>query len=119
MTTHSSVVNKGKYFGVVNNEGKILIPFGLDTIYSITNEGKNKYFMVYYEKTYDVIQYLDSIYKKKTESSSMENTSSSETNSSSITSSNASSNTSTSSATNSSTNSSSQSNSATNASNKQ
>ena len=66
------VVNKGKYFGIVSSEGKTLVSSGLDTIYSITNEGKEKYYMVYYEKTYDVIQYLDSIYKKKKEAESKE-----------------------------------------------
>ena len=77
------VVNKGNYYGVVDYNGNILIPFGLDTIYSVTNAGEDTYSMVYYEKTYDVIQYLDSIYKKNKKTESTEETSSSESSSSS------------------------------------
>ena len=66
------VVNKGKFFGVVDYKGNTLIPAGLDTVYSITNAGKDNFYMVYYEKTYDIIQYLDGVNKKKKEAESKE-----------------------------------------------
>lgn len=70
------VVNKGNYFGVVDYTGNVLIPFGLDSIYSITYAGEDTYSMVYYEKTYDVIEYLDRIYKKNKEMGNEESSSS-------------------------------------------
>lgn len=51
-----------KKYGVYNNEGELLIPFGLDNVYSITSAGVLEYKMEYHDTTSDLEEYLVSVY---------------------------------------------------------
>ena len=52
------VFGKNGKYGVVNSIGKIIIPFEFDKIYSITNEGKDEYFLESGNKTIKLTNYL-------------------------------------------------------------
>lgn len=52
------VVQKDKYYGLINSSGKELIPAGVTDMYSVTSEGKNVYYLTYLGETMNVIDYL-------------------------------------------------------------
>lgn len=68
------VIKKDKYYGLINSTGKSLIPCALDTIYSITTEGKTNYKIEGKQNdtpySYDLEQYFDKIGVKKVEKNS-------------------------------------------------
>ena len=51
--------NKTMYYGVVSSTGQILIPTGLDTIYSVITSGQETYTMVYLGNSMDLIEYIE------------------------------------------------------------
>lgn len=54
---------KLQYYGVVNSKGKELINPALDAIYSIVSNGQEQYTMIYKGSSYDVINYIQEVYK--------------------------------------------------------
>lgn len=48
-----------KLYGIINSTGKELVPPALDTVYSITNNGRDEYTMIYDKTSYDVIDYIN------------------------------------------------------------
>lgn len=50
---------KTTYYGIFNSVGKKLVDVALDTIYSVTNNGKEEYTMMNSGKSYDVIDYIN------------------------------------------------------------
>lgn len=53
------VIGKGQKYGVANSIGKIIIPCEFDKIYSITNEGKDEYYIEKNGKTTKLTKYLE------------------------------------------------------------
>lgn len=51
--------NKITVYGIVNSLGKTLVPAALETVYSVTNNGREEYTMVFEGKSYDVIDYVN------------------------------------------------------------
>lgn len=49
---------KATYYGIINSLGKELVPIALETVYSVTNNGREEYTMINYGTTYDVIEYI-------------------------------------------------------------
>ena len=49
---------KDTYYGIVDSKGKELVPTGLETVYSITNSGREEYTMIYNSTQYDIIDYV-------------------------------------------------------------
>lgn len=76
------VVYKNSKYGLINSVGRELIPVSLKDIYSITNEGKNTYYMVYGNNntTENILEYLD----KKANSTNENNTNNTNSNSTNI-----------------------------------
>lgn len=52
------VVKKGGLYGIVNSEGKELIPIALQSVYSTTSAGEETYYMIYQNNTMNVINYI-------------------------------------------------------------
>lgn len=52
------VVKKGDKYGVIDFEEKIIVPFEVDSIYSIENAGKIEYFMIYNGEELNIIDML-------------------------------------------------------------
>lgn len=50
---------KATYYGIVNSTGVELVPTGLETVYSITSNGREEYTMIYNGTSYDVIEYVN------------------------------------------------------------
>lgn len=50
---------KVAYYGLVNSLGKELIATGLETIYSVTNNGREEYTMIYKGTSKNVIEYIN------------------------------------------------------------
>ena len=59
------VVRNGEFYGVVNVNGKELLPSVLKSVYSITTSGEETYYMIYNEQVINVISYLDKYIKKQ------------------------------------------------------
>ncbi len=58
------------YYGIINTEGKELVPIALDTLYSVTTNGKNSYTMTNNGNTYDIIEYIQRyVYNNNTDNS--------------------------------------------------
>ena len=49
---------KDTYYGIVDSKGRELVPTGLETVYSITNSGREEYTMIYNSTQYDIIDYV-------------------------------------------------------------
>lgn len=45
-------------YSIYNNLGKRIVPYYLDTVYSITSAGKNIYYMEYEEQAFDIEKYI-------------------------------------------------------------
>lgn len=45
-------------YGIVNAYGKVLVEAGLETVYSVTTNGRKEYTMIYQETRYDVIDFI-------------------------------------------------------------
>lgn len=74
------VIGKDNYYGIINSTGDMLIPCGLDTVYSITSEGKITYkiegidFRTKAPYSYDLEKYFDAVGIKKVNRGSEEKT---------------------------------------------
>ena len=44
-------------YGIVNSFGKEMVPTSLETVYSITNNGRDEYTMIYEGKSIDILEY--------------------------------------------------------------
>ena len=54
------------YYGIINSEGKELVPIALDTLYSVTTNGKNSYTMT----NNGIIEYIQRyVYNNNTDNS--------------------------------------------------
>ena len=53
--------NKDKRYGGVYVTGKEIIPARFDAVYSITNAGRNSYYILFNEKEYDAVEYINAI----------------------------------------------------------
>jgi len=53
------IVGKDKFYGIVDAKGKQLVPFVLTTIYSITTEGVEEYFMEFEGNIYNIKDYFE------------------------------------------------------------
>ncbi len=51
-------------YGIVNWLGKELVPVALETVYSITNNGREEYTMIHNGTSYDVIDYINTYAKE-------------------------------------------------------
>ena len=47
---------KQTYYGIVDSQGKVLMLTGLQSVYSVTNNGIKEYTMIYNDGNYDVIE---------------------------------------------------------------
>ena len=45
-------------YGIVNSSGKLMIPTSLETVYSITNNGRDEYTMIYNGDSIDILEYV-------------------------------------------------------------
>lgn len=52
------VVKKGGLYGIINSEGKELIPIALKSVYSTTSSGQETYYMIYQNEVRNVIDYI-------------------------------------------------------------
>lgn len=52
------VVNKNNVYGLISSDGKALLPISLQSIYSITSEGEETYYMIYNNQSMNVIDYI-------------------------------------------------------------
>lgn len=68
------VVQRDKLYGVVNSQGKELIPCALTSVYTTIQSGIKDYYMVYGEQTIDVIDWLSENVKKNTSTTNNETT---------------------------------------------
>lgn len=50
---------KTTLYGIVNSKGKELVPAALETVYSITSNGREEYTMIYNGTSYNVIEYVN------------------------------------------------------------
>lgn len=57
---------KTTLYGIVNSLGKDLVPAALETVYSVTNNGRDEYTMIYNGSSYDVIDYINRYVDLKT-----------------------------------------------------
>ena len=69
------VVNKNNIYGLINCEGKALLPISLQSIYSITSAGEETYYMVYNNQSRNVIDYIKKwVIKENNTTTNTENT---------------------------------------------
>lgn len=69
------VVNKNNIYGLINCEGKALLPISLQSIYSVTSEGKEIYYMIYNNQSRNVIDYIKKwVIKENNTTTNTENT---------------------------------------------
>ena len=54
----SIIVNKDSKYGIINSTGKLLVKISLQQVYAETSAGKNTYYMVYNNQTFDVLESL-------------------------------------------------------------
>ena len=52
------VVSRNNVYGLIDSDGKSLLPIALQSIYSITSEGEETYFMLYNNQLMNVIDYI-------------------------------------------------------------
>lgn len=52
------VVRKNNVYGLIDSDGKPLLPIALQSIYSITSEGEETYYMVYNKQLMNIIDYI-------------------------------------------------------------
>lgn len=52
------VVGRNNVYGLIDSEGKSLLPIALQSIYSITSEGEETYYMLYNNQLMNVIDYI-------------------------------------------------------------
>ena len=52
------VVRKNNVYGLIDSDGKSLLPIALQSIYSITSEGEETYYMLYNNQLMNVIDYI-------------------------------------------------------------
>ena len=52
------IVNKDSMYGLINSTGKLLVKIAMQQIYAESSEGKNTYYMVYNDQTFDVLETL-------------------------------------------------------------
>lgn len=57
------VVKKAELYGVVDSQGKQLVPIALKSIYSTTSFGEDTYYMIYNEQVMNVISYIQKYVK--------------------------------------------------------
>lgn len=50
--------NEGTLYGIINSSGKTLVVQALETVYSITNNGREEYTMIHKNEKFDVIDYV-------------------------------------------------------------
>ena len=78
------VVGRNGVYGLIDSDGKTLLPIALQSIYSITSEGEETYYMLYDNQLRNLIDYIKKwVRPDKNESSnqtSTENTNSEQTN---------------------------------------
>jgi len=72
--------NKQKFYGIVNSLGKELIPIALETIYSVTQSGREEYTMVNNGINYNVIDYIRKLQNEDKNTNSNESTNNEKTN---------------------------------------
>jgi len=65
--------NKTTYYGIVDSKGKLLVPVALETVYSITNNGRQEYTMINDGTSYNVIEYANKYLKQILEDTKKEN----------------------------------------------
>lgn len=58
IVVYKEIDNKTRLYGIMSSEGKELVPVALDTVYSITNAGKEEYYMINQNNTYNVEEYV-------------------------------------------------------------
>ena len=69
------VVSKNNVYGLIDSEGKTLLPIALQSIYSITSEGEENYYMLYNNQLMNVIDYIKKwVRPDKNESNNQTNT---------------------------------------------
>lgn len=68
------VVNQNNVYGLINCEGKALLPIALQSIYSITSEGEETYYMLYNNQSRNVIEYIKKWVIKEDNTTNTENT---------------------------------------------
>lgn len=71
------VVQKNGYYGIIDSNGTQLIPNSLQSVYSITSEGKEVYHMIYVDRTGsaldgNIVEYIKEIKSTNNESSTTE-----------------------------------------------
>lgn len=64
------VVKKGELYGLIDSQGKELLPIALKSIYSTTLAGEETYYMIYNEQVMNVITYIETYIKPTTGSHS-------------------------------------------------
>lgn len=52
------VVCLDKKYGLVNKSGKVIMLTALDTVYSVTNQGKEEFYMQYEGEVFDLLDYI-------------------------------------------------------------
>ena len=55
---------KVTWYGIVNSSGETLVQAALDTVYSVTNNGREEYTMIHNNTYYDVIDYVNTYVTK-------------------------------------------------------
>ena len=69
------VVSRNNVYGLIDSEGKTLLPIALQSIYSITSEGEETYYMLYNNQLMNVIDYIKKwVRPDKNESNNQTNT---------------------------------------------
>ncbi len=78
----SIIVNQDSKYGIINSTGKLIVKINMQQIYAETTAGKNTYYMVFNDQTFDVLETLKKANINVT--SNTENTTSTEENNTTV-----------------------------------
>lgn len=67
------VVKQNNFYGLIDSQGKTLLPIVLQSIYSTTSEGQTTYSMIYNNQVMNVITYIQTYVKPNNQTNNNEN----------------------------------------------
>lgn len=67
------VVSKNGLYGIIDSQGKELLPIALQSVYSTTSAGQETYYMIYQDKAINVVTYIENMVKQNNTNSNSEN----------------------------------------------